>query len=87
MSYSEEQHRSYAEMQWKMEEAKKIRDSLKGAKCPVHNKKAYASEVWEEDYAVNIYISRYCCREYAVEIQKLFLEKGYFDKVVIENLS
>ena len=87
MSYSEKQQRSYAEMQWKIEEAKKIRDSLKGRKCPVHNKNAYAGEVWEEDYTVNIYISRYCCGEYALEIQKLFLEKGYFDKVVIENPS
>lgn len=87
MSYSEEQQRSYATMLWKLDEAKKIRDSLKGRKCPVHKNKAYVSEVWEEDYEVNIYISRYCCREYALEIKEVFLRKDYFDNVVIENPS
>lgn len=87
MSYSEEQQRSYAAMEWKMGEAEKIRKSLKGKKCPVHNKKAYASEVWEEDYEVNIYISKYCCKEYALEIYKIFKEDDIFDHVIIEGLE
>ena len=83
MSYSEEQQRSYGDMQWKMEQAEKIRKSLKGDKCTVHHQKAKVSEVWEEDYEVNIYIQGYCCQEYALALYKIFEEKNYFDHVII----
>lgn len=85
MSYSELQQRAYAEMQWKLEEFKKIKDSLKTTKCRVHNKRIRVGDSWEEEYAVNVYISKYCCEAFADEIRRLFVERGIFNSVIIEK--
>lgn len=84
MSYSEEKQRAYTEMEWKVAEFQKMKDALKLRKCAEHDKKLKMGESWEEDYAVNIYISKYCCIPFAKEIGQIFLNSKIFDAVIIE---
>jgi hypothetical protein len=84
MSYSEEQQRAYAALEWKMGEFLKMKDELKTRKCPLHNKRVKVGDSWEENYTLNVYISKYCCNGFAKEIEQFFIAKNIFDAVIIE---
>jgi hypothetical protein len=83
MSYSYEQQRAYASMEWTWGEFDKMKVDLKSLKCPVHNKRTWAAAEWVKNYDVDISIYRYCCAEFAEQIKKLLIGRGIFTSVQI----
>lgn len=84
MSYSYEQQRAYASMEWTWGEFTKMKQDLRQRRCPVHKKLAWAAVEWEKDYDVDVSIYRYCCLDFAEEIKKIFDDKGIFNSVRID---
>lgn len=62
---------------------KELKKRLSQHKCTVHGKKIKMEVEWENDYEVNIYISKYCCAEFAKEMAVHFDGNHDFNSVVI----
>ena len=83
MSYNEEQTRAYNSMMYDFEVFEEIKKSLSKNKCSVHNKKLKMEANWENEYDIDIVISKYCCAAFAEEIAKKFIEADRFTSVTI----
>lgn len=85
MSYSEEQTRDYNAMLYAFEMFDKIKRELSKSKCLVHNKRLTMNAIWENEYDVDITISKYCCLQFATQIAKQFVDVNLFASVSIEK--
>lgn len=84
MSYSEDETRGYNSMLYNFEVFAEMKKSLSKIKCSVHNKKLKMKADWENEYFVDIFISKYCCTDFAEEMAKHFIEAKIFNTVTIE---
>ena len=85
MGYSEEQTRAYEAMLYDFEVFEEMKKSLKKEKCHIHNNKLRIEASWENDYDINIFISKYCCVQFAESIAAIFMEAKRFNKISIVN--
>ncbi|HMJ48841.1 MAG TPA: hypothetical protein VK498_16025 [Ferruginibacter sp.] len=85
MSYNEEQTRQYNLMLSSFDIFNKIKKELSKNKCQTHNKKLKMEANWENEYDVDILISKYCCIDFALQIAKVFIDEGCFVSVMLEK--
>lgn len=85
MSYNEDDTRRYNEMLYNFEIFSKMKKSLLKQKCSIHNKRLKMMANWENEYFVDIFISGYCCKVFAEEIAKEFIDAHIFNGVNIEE--
>jgi hypothetical protein len=87
MSYSEEQQRAYADVQYRLGEFEKLKVELRAVKCEIHNKKCKVDASWEGSYEVHIFIEKYCCRDFAGRVAESVESQNMFDAVIIRELE
>jgi hypothetical protein len=83
MSYSEEQTRAYESMMYDFGHFNTMKKTLSKIKCPVHNKQLKMEANWENDYDIDIEISKYCCIDFAKQIEKEFIDADRFKSITI----
>ena len=83
MSYNEKETNKYNSMMADFEHFAEMKRALSKNKCPVHNKKLKMEAHWENDYDIDIFISKYCCMDFAKQMKKEFLKADRFTSVTI----
>lgn len=87
MSYNEEQTRAYESMMYSFEQFETMKKLLSKRKCLIHNKRLKMEANWENEYDIDIVISKYCCTDFAKQIGKEFIEADRFASITIADQS
>ncbi len=83
MSYSEKERRAYESMMCDFQYFEEMKKYLSKRKCFVHNQRLKMEANWENEYDIDIVISKYCCVGFAKQIEKEFIEVDRFTSVTI----
>ena len=60
------------------------REKTKSMVCTEHKKKARTKIDYDFDGTASVYITSYCCKPFAKDIAKVFIDRDEFKEVIIE---
>ena len=83
MEDEKDEYYRYIGLQVSQQRFDEIRKAQLYTKCPIHKKRVKMELDWTGEYDLHITISKYCCKDFAAEMAKPFIEAEAFNSVEI----